>query len=525
MCVSVDSTAFQRNFCLLLAAKTLLMRQRFEQQMNLRTVAISDVKFPLKSRDELPPVLMALQYIFVTPELNKKVFELLEKKICSDKKKTGRKGMALWHILVLAVVRHALGTNWDRLEYLSNYDLLLRSVMGVHASAFIEDEKLEFSYQTILDNVSLVDEDLLWQVNMLVVDGGHKLLKKKEDEALKLKTDSYAVETDVHFPTDLNLLWDGCRKCLDMVKKLQSVSSCPLEGWRKIKNIRKALKSQFRATSQKVFKGRDEHQKKQSVRQYLAQAKRLEAKVEEVIKNPPVVMDKEVMVMATIAQLVKYKNYVTKFTDQIERRLLKGETIPSEEKIFSIFEEHTDPIAIGWLTKGKLNKKVELGLLLLVTTDQYQFIVDYKVMEKQRDAAQVSGLCERIKRHYPGENIGSHSFDKGFWSKDNLATLQQAGIEQVVLPKKGRHNKEDKERESGPEFKKLRNAHSAVESNINMLEHHGLNRCMDKGLDGCKIYVGLSVLAYNLHILGNAFKAKAKADEERRKKQRLKAAA
>ncbi|HUZ59792.1 MAG TPA: ISNCY family transposase, partial [Hanamia sp.] len=65
------------------------MRQRFEQQMSLRTVAISEVKFPLKSRDELPPVLMALQYIFVTPELNKKVFELLEKKIGSGKKKTG----------------------------------------------------------------------------------------------------------------------------------------------------------------------------------------------------------------------------------------------------------------------------------------------------------------------------------------------------------------------------------------------------------------------------------------------------
>lgn len=75
----------------------------------------------------------------------------------------------------------------------------------------------------------------------------------------------------------------------------------------------------------------------------------------------------------------------------------------------------------------------------------------------------------------------------------------------------------DKERESGTEFKKLRNSHSAVESNINMLEHR-LNRCMDKGLDGCKIYVGLSVLAYNLHILGNALKARAKAEEERRKK-------
>jgi IS5 family transposase len=341
----------------------------------------------------------------------------------------------------------------------------------VHATAFIEDEKIEFSYQTILDNVSLIDEDLLWQINLLVVDAGHKLLKKKENEVLKLKTESYAVETDVHFPTDLNLLWDSGRKCLDMVKKLQDISVGSVEGWRKIKSIPKTLKSQFRATSQKVFKGRDEHHKKQSVKEYLSQAKRLESKVEEVIKNLPVVMGKEVMVMAIIAQQVKYKNYVTKFTDQIERRLLKGGTIPAEEKTFSIFEEYTE-----WLTKGKLNKKVELGHLLLVTSDQYQFIVDYKVLEKQRDASQVSDLCERIKKHYPDKKIKSHSFDKGFWSKYNFATLQEADIKQVILPKKGRHNKEDKKRESHPAFKKLRNAHSAVESNINMLEHHGLNR-------------------------------------------------
>jgi len=63
------------------------MRKRFEQQMNLRTVAISDVKFPLKSRDELPPVLKALQYIFITPELNEKIFQLLEEKIAKAKRK------------------------------------------------------------------------------------------------------------------------------------------------------------------------------------------------------------------------------------------------------------------------------------------------------------------------------------------------------------------------------------------------------------------------------------------------------
>ncbi len=491
------------------------MRQRFEQQMNLRTVAIADVKFPLKSRDELPPVLMALQYIFITPELNEKVFTLMEKKMCSGKKKTGRKGMDLWHILVLAVVRHACNTNWDTLETSANYNELVRRVMGVHATAFIEDEKIEFTYQSILDNVSLVDESLLQEINQLVVDAGHKLVKKKEDEAFRLKTDSYVLETNVHFPTDLNLLWDSLRKCLDTIEKLQEIAF--VQGWRKIKNTRKTLKSLFRATSQKVFKGKDEHQKKQYVKQYLHQATLLEKKVTELITCPPVAIGKEALIMAIIETLTNYKNYLAKFTNQIERRLLKGEAIPAEEKIFSIFEEHTE-----WITKGKLNKKVELGHLLLITTDQYQFIVDYKVMENQRDPSQVSDLSRRIKKNFPGKKIYSHSFDKGFWSKDNHATLQKAAVEQVVLPKKGRHNKEDKAREGTPIFKQLRNAHSAVESNINMLEHHGLNRCTDKGIKGYKRCVGLSVLAYNLHVLGNALKAKQVAEEQ---KLRLKRAA
>jgi hypothetical protein len=199
----VDNAGLQYNFCSLFAVKFQAMRQRFEQQMNLRTVAISDVKFSLKSRDELPPVLMALQYIFVTPELNEKVFALLEKKICNGKKKTGRKGMDLWHILVLAVVRHACNTNWDTLETWSNHHELVRRIMGVHATAFIEDEKIEFAYQSILDNVSLIDEALLHQLNLLVVDAGHKLVKKKEEE------EKTADQQNIHY--HLSSAGTGCR--------------------------------------------------------------------------------------------------------------------------------------------------------------------------------------------------------------------------------------------------------------------------------------------------------------------------
>ncbi len=134
-------------------------------------------------------------------------------------------------------------------------------------------------------------------------------------------------------------------------------------------------------------------------------------------------------------------------------------------------------------------------------------------MEGEKDAAQIEPLKQRIQHNYAGKKINSHSFDKGFYSKANLDTLQQDYTTQAVLPKRGRHNKEDKE--SSKSFKQLRRAHSAVESNINMLEHHGLNRCVDKGLQGYKRNVGLSVLACNLHIIGNHLIEQQKQKEEK----------
>lgn len=154
------------------------MRYRFEQQTTLGITPINEVKFPLRSRDELPPVLKALQHIFITPVLNEKIFVLLENKLMAGKKKTGRKGIDMWHILVLAVVRHALDTNWDRLEDMANYHKLLRQTLGVHVEKF-GIEETEFAYQTIVDNVSQIDDALLHEINLLIVEHGHNLLKKK----------------------------------------------------------------------------------------------------------------------------------------------------------------------------------------------------------------------------------------------------------------------------------------------------------------------------------------------------------
>ena len=104
------------------------MRKRFDTQLGFGQTPIDDVIIPLKSRDELPPVLAGLQWIFKTSEVSHEIFELLEAKVSGDKQDTGRPGMDLWHILVLGVVRLGLGCDYDRLEHIANHDGLVRQL-------------------------------------------------------------------------------------------------------------------------------------------------------------------------------------------------------------------------------------------------------------------------------------------------------------------------------------------------------------------------------------------------------------
>ena len=458
------------------------MRRRFEQQMSLGTTPIREVKINTKSRDEMPPVLVALQTIYNTPVLNEEIFLILEDKITKGKKATGRRGMDLWHILVLSVVRQACNTNWDKLHYYANNDSSMRAIMGLRISGF-QDDFIFFEYQNILDNVSLLDAQTLIKINAVVVEYGINLFKKKEGEALELKTDSFALETNVHFPTDLNLLWDSIRVTLRLVGKLLK-DKPEVKGWRKLRSIVTTTKSIYRSCSQAIFKGKNEAYKKEMVRLYLNQAKGIMNRVNVFLEKHP---DQNIR---------KYNDYISKFTDQIERRLIKGELIPSEEKVYSVFEEHTE-----WLSKGK--RSPELGNNILITTNQNHLIVDYKIMYKEKDPSQITPLLARLKENFPTQKIESLSTDKGFYSKENKQQCMDAPIGNVIMPKKGKPNQEEYESEHTKTFIRLRRRHSAVESNINMLEHHGLNRCPDRGIAHYEKYVALSVLAYNLHHIGN----------------------
>lgn len=169
------------------------MRQRFSQQQEIGIASIADIIIPKNSRHELAPVLAALQYVFITPKLNEQVFELIEAKIKGTKQETGRTGMDMWAILVLATVRLTVNANYDALHHFANFDKLIRQIIGVENK--FNDGKT-FGLQTIKDNISLLDEETINQVNEIVVGAAHQFVLKKKD-TLAIKSDTYVLETNV----------------------------------------------------------------------------------------------------------------------------------------------------------------------------------------------------------------------------------------------------------------------------------------------------------------------------------------
>lgn len=489
------------------------MRKRFEQQLEIGIKPISDTPVLLKSRDDIPALVLALLTIYKTPEYNSQVFNILENFIIKGKKATGRKGLNLWQIFVLSQYRLALGLDYDRLHYMTHSDSTLRQLLGIETESGIE--RRDISYQRILDNIHLLDDGTLKKINDVIVDFGHnKVLKKKGLVALFAKTDSFVVESNVHFPTDYNLLWDASRKVLDItnwfVNKYPSV-----EGWRKSKDWYSSLKSLSREVGQSSSSGGKGKAERiiQVTQQYVTKATALSDKISKTKDDLPI---NEQIDLVKILELEHFITLLNKHVDLVERRLIKGEKIPHEEKIFSLFEEYTE-----WITKGKSRPSVELGKKLSITTDQFGLIIDYHIMENESDSEIVLSTADRVLSKY---DILGWSFDKGYWHKDNKWILSTR-VPKVIMPKKGKLNKQEDEEEHAKEFKKLRNKHSAIESNINELEHSGLDRCPDRGFHGFKRYIGMGVVAHNLQRIGKELLRQENAALEKDKKKMLSSAA
>ena len=249
-----------------------------------------------------------------------------------------------------------------------------------------------------------------------------------------------------------------------------------------------------------------EQRVKDATKKYLKKAIALKVKLEKGKAIFPI-QDKTDIILHM--ELKRFMALLDKHIDLVNRRLLKGEDIPHQEKMFSIFEDYTE-----WITKGKSHPNVELGKNTAITSDQYHLIVDYLVMDHESDSKIVIPLAERITKKY---KVSSWSFDRGFWLKENKQQLKQM-ISEVIMPKKGKKNTLECEEENQRFFKRLKHKHSAIESNINELEHRGLDRCPDRGYEHFKRYVGLAVCAYNLRRIGKELLEQKRAEMKRQAK-------
>ncbi len=479
------------------------MRNRFTQQLSLGQKPISEAYISANSKNSLDELLAALKGIYMNKDYNERIFFLLEEHLCSKNKRMGRKGMDLWCIFVLAQVRLCENISYNNLHNLANNHRTMRHIMGIEYE--FGYARIEFKYQNIYDNVTQLSDELISGINDIVVEFGHsKVFKKKEEAPLGLKTDSFVVESNVHFPTDYNLLWDCARKCLDMVDKfLKKHEGIP--GWRKVNNWRYEMKGLMREvgkTSSSGGKNKGVRLEK-AAKKYLTKSTALVDKLKSAISLFPVNDMGDLILHISLEQFI---SLLEKHIDLVTRRLLKGEKIPHHEKMFSIFETYTE-----WVKKGKSRPNVELGKKLSITTDHYNLIVDYELMTGQQDKDVVIGLADRILNKY---SIKSWSFDKGYWKKENKELLQLE-VEKVVMPKLGKRTKAEKEEETSKSYKRLKNKHSTIESNINELEHRGLNRCPDRSLKNFTKYISLAVCAYNLKKIG---KQMLKQEKQKRDK-------
>jgi len=283
-----------------------------------------------------------------------------------------------------------------------------------------------------------------------------------------------------------------------------------MKGWRKSQYWKTTAKHLSRKLNTIIHGGgkRKQQRVKKATNKYLRVARIISNKIK-TLKKEIESTDLTALLLSLLEELHYYEQMLDKHIDLVERRLIKGEKIPHSEKLFSIYEPYTE-----WINKGKSGNRIELGLKIAVCTDRYGFILGHRVMQNQTDVAIAVGFLKEIRKSY---ELDSVSFDKGFWSKRNFEELDKL-VPTLVLPKKGRSNAEEKQREGEKKFKQLRQQHSAVESNINMLEQHGLNRCPDRGLKHFKNYTALGVVSYNLHRLGNLLKKDKIKELEKLKK-------
>jgi IS5 family transposase len=305
------------------------------------------------------------------------------------------------------------------------------------------------------------------------------------EKASKVRVDCTVVESDIHPPTDSELLWD----CVRVLTRLLRRGRAHLGAERVVfANRTRRAKRRRR----EIFHAKGAEQRQAAYRDLLAVAEEVvgwalalrELLVGDGASDPGLVK--------LAAKLDRVLGLAAQVMTQARRRVLDGESVPAAEKIVSIFEDHTDIV--------RKDAQTFYGHKICLAGGASSLILDCVILEgNPADSTLAETMIDRQIEIY-ARPPRQAAFDGGFASKDNLTALKDKGVEDVAFSK-SRLPLSTMARSTWS-YKRLRDFRAGIEGNISFLKRaFGLDRCTWKSLPSFKSYVWSSILAFNLLVL------------------------
>ena len=467
------------------------MRRGFSDQTRLDCQAIPDVQLNLNCRDEIVPILAGLRYVYSQPQLRNEILNLVAQDVNVDSRSdTGREGLDYWNITVLASVRLGCNLDYDKLQDLAEQHRALRQIMGIGDW----QDGTDFNARRIGDNIRLLKTRTVEAISHRIVEEAYRLVP---EAVKKQRADSFVVETDIHYPTESSLIVDGVRKIIELCVKLNEVYD--IVGWRQHEHLLKKVKQANRQIA-RIAARKGANYKVRMATQYrklLGRAEGIFERANESCKTLENEYELDFRAIGQIAEIKWFMGLTQQVCDTAHRRVLEDETVPNEDKLFSIFEPHTQ-----LYRRGKAGEPNQYGRLVFVCEDTLGFISHHYVMPRDVQDQDVAVEQTRVLQERLQNRVEEISLDRGFHSPANQTQLAEI-VNHVCLPKPGSKQSVEQLESASVQFHQAKQRHAGIESAIGALQSgNGLDRCRDVGEVGFERYVALAVLGRNIHALG-----------------------
>jgi hypothetical protein len=436
------------------------------------------------------PILRGLQHIYSQPQLRDEILELVAQDVNRHRRDDrGREGLEYWQILVLGAVRLGCNLKYDALQDLAEQHRALRQVMGIGDW----EQETNFNWRRIRDNLCLLRPETVAAIDRLLVEEGHRLAP---DAPQRVRADSFVIETNIHYPTDSTLICDGLRKVIEVA--VVQAAAFDLPGWRQhqhlLGKVQKLSRQIDRVAARKGSHAREPLQKP------YGRLLKVAGKILRKARHLWVDLDVLRGDVAGILENDRLRTWI-ELTEQVcdtaRRRVLRGEQVPNADKLFSLFEPHTQ-----LYKRGKAGEPVQFGRLVLVYEDAAGFVVHHHLPRREEGDRDIVAEQTRILQTRLNGKMKSLSLDRGFHSPENQIALSQI-VGCPCLPKPGVKQAAAQEATATVEFRQARQRHPGIESAIGALQAgNGLVRCRDRTELGFQRYFALAVLGRNLHTLG-----------------------